>query len=309
MQTMQAYVRTSANNQTVELAEVPVPVPGENEVLVKVEALGVGIHDRYFIPEDASFPYTIGTEASGIIVKAGSEVTQYKVEDRVILMSVLLATGGCWADYVVVPADALYPIPEQMSFMDGAAIPIAGKTALECMRGLDLAAGDTLFVAGASGAIGTLVIQLAAARGIRVGGSASQRNQDYMLSLGAEKAVDYADPNWKEQIREWVPGGVSAALAIQPDTTRGSMDVVARGGKVISVSRDRVESKMDVAVQQLEHHADTRPAMVKFIADIAEQGIRLVIEHVYPFDEAMDALGKTETRHARGKNVVRIAHD
>lgn len=306
MQKMKAFVRTSPRDQNVEMAELPIPEIDDNEVLVKVQAFGVGIHDRYFIPNNASFPYVIGIEASGIIVKMGGGVTRFQTEDWVILNSALQAKGGCWAEYVAVPQDALIPMPSNMDFTEAAVIPIAGDAALESMRALDLDAGDMLFVAGASGAIGTLVIQLATARGIRVVASASRKNHDYMLSLGAEKTVDYSDPDWKQRVKEWMPEGVSAALAIQPGTVNDCMDIVKDGGKVVTVSGDPTESKRNISVFQFEHHKDTKPALIQLISDIAEGRIRLIIEHIYPFEQALDALEKTETRHARGKVAVSL---
>lgn len=301
---MQAFVRTSARNQDLELTDMPVPKAGDGEVLVQVEAFGVGIHDRYYIPGDVDFPYVIGTEAAGVIVQVGNGVRDYQIEDRVILNSAMQPKGGCWAEYVVVSEGALYSLPAEMDFTTGAAFSIAGKTALESMRALMLGSGDTLFVAGASGAIGTLVIQLAAAKGIRIIGSASQKNHDYMLSLGAEAAVDYSDPNWQQQVRQWCPGGVSAALAIQPDTAADSLAVVRDGGRVITVSGDQIAPQRDIAGAQIEHSENTRHAVNELLSDIADERILQVIEAVYPFTDALDALRKTETRHARGKVVV-----
>lgn len=104
------------------------------------------------------------------------------------------------------------------------------------MLDLDLHAGESLFIAGASGAVGTFAIQLAAKRGVRVAGSASEANLDYMESLGADKAVDYNDPAWPDEIRKWAGGGVDAALAIQPDTEKTAIKVVRDGGRVVAVS-------------------------------------------------------------------------
>ena len=194
-----------------------------------------------------------------------------------------------------------------MSFVEGAAIPIAGKTALESMRALNLKSGDTLFIAGASGAIGTLVIQLATAQGIIVIGSASQKNHSYMLSLGAQKAVDYSGPNWAQRLKQWIPEGVTAALAIQPGTVEDSMDLVKDGDTVITVSGDdHVKPKSDISVCQIQHHTDTKEALIRLISDISVGYIQLVIERIYPFQQALEALKKTETRHARGKSVVRV---
>jgi NADPH:quinone reductase-like Zn-dependent oxidoreductase len=127
-----------------------------------------------------------------------------------------------------------------------------------------------------------------------------------MLSLGAETAVNYADPHWKQKIKQWQPEGVSAALAIQPGTVEDSMDVVKDGGKVIAVSGDQSPSRRNISVSHIQHHPETRQMLAQLASDIAAGQIRLVIEHVYPFKQALEALEKTETRHARGKIVVSL---
>ncbi|GAA0447392.1 NADP-dependent oxidoreductase [Lentibacillus halophilus] len=304
MQTMQAFVRTNASSNDVEIADVPIPSVNDDEVLIKVEAFGVGIHDRYFIPRDIDFPYPIGTEGSGTIVQTGHCVNDFTVGDRVIFTTTLQPKGGAWAEYAVARPAALIPMPDHLTFQQGAAVPVAGKTALESMRALDLNKGDHLFIAGASGAIGTFVIQLAAAKGIHVAGSASARNHDYMTSLGAEKTVDYHDPDWQKQVNEWGDGGVTAALAIQPGTGKDSMPVVKDRGKIITVSGDQLDGERGITVQQMGHHADTQNDVVKLAHDIANEKITLVIEKEYPFEQGLEALQKTETRHARGKLVV-----
>ena len=206
--------------------------------------------------------------------------------------------------FVRISAQNHLPMPDEIDFTQGASIPVAGKTAIESMGALNLKEGDSLFVAGASGAIGTLIIQLAKNQGIRVIGSASSKNHEYMLSLGAEKVVDYSNPDWKDQVKQWVPGGVDAALAIQFGTGEDSMDVVKDGGKVITVSGNRVDSERNIIVQQFQHQLDIQHALGMLIEDIAAGKVHPVIEHVYSFEQALDALKKTETRHARGKLVV-----
>lgn len=306
MEEMKAFVRTNAQDRTVELANIALPEIDDHEVLIEVQAFGVGIHDRFFIPRDARFPYPIGTEGAGVITKTGHQVTEFQAGDRVIFTSVLQPKGGCWAQYAAVSEQALIPMPDTLAYTEGAAIPIAGKTALESMHALDLQEGDTLFVAGASGAIGTLVIQLAAAQGVRIVGSASSQNHAHMRSLGAEAAVDYTDPDWKSHVEQWMPGGVDKALAIQPGTGKDSMDVVRSSGEVITVSGDKVAApERGITVRQFEHH-DTQDVLIQLVSDIVAGKIHLVIEHVYLFDQAIEALQKTETRHARGKLVVDV---
>lgn len=304
MEHMQAFVRRDATSGEVAFAEVPVPRVGDHEALVQVGAFGVGLHDRYFIPHDAQFPYVIGTEGAGTVVETGTRVERFGPGDRVLLTTALNLKGGSWAEFAAVSESSLTPLPDTLDFETGAGIPIAGKTAVECLHALAMQAGETLFVAGASGAIGTLIIQMATADGIRVAASASSRNLDYLLSLGAEQAVDYAAPDWQDRIERWAPGGVDAALAIQPGTGVSSQFVVRKGGHVVTVSGDTFEPEREVRVEQFAHRADARRDMAELLAAIADRRIHVVLERIYPFTEAVAALEKTETRHARGKVVV-----
>lgn len=309
MKRMKAFVRIDASSQEVKLEEVTLPEIQADEVLIKVGAFGVGIHDRYFIPMDTKFPYTIGSEGSGGIIEPGNQVNGFSIGDRVIFTTILQPQGGSWAEYAVAKKEALIHLPGNLTFAQGAAVSIAGSTALECMRAIDLNKGDKLFIAGASGAIGTFVIQLATKRGILVVASASEKNHAYMQSLGVTKAVDYNDPGWKNTVKEWSAGGVNAALAIQPGGTGiDSIKVVKNGGKLITVSgdNDKVTQERDIVIQQMGHHNDTQLKVAALVNAISNGEIKLVIEKEYPFEQALDALKKTETRHARGKLVVTI---
>jgi NADPH:quinone reductase-like Zn-dependent oxidoreductase len=304
MPAMPAFVRRTAADVEVVRADVPVPEPGDDEVLVAVRAFGVGIHDRYFNPSDARFPYVIGTEAAGVVAATGAGVDAFAPGDRVLGTSVLPAKGGTWAAFAAIKAASLLPMPAELDFTTAAGIPIAGDAAVETLHTLDLRSGDTLFVAGASGAIGTLVVQLAVARGIRVAGSASAPNHDHLLALGAEKAVDYQDPDWPGQVLAWAPDGVDAALAIQPGTGVPSQFVVRERGHVVTVSGDPFVPERDVRVEQFVHRADARRDLADLVAAVAAGRVRVVLDRIHPFAGAVTALEKTETRHARGKQVV-----
>lgn len=305
MKKMKAYARTSEKNNNVELIDVNIPAISEEEVLIEVAAFGVGIHDRYFLPQEAGYPFPIGIEGAGIITETGQKVTDFQTGDRVIFSSSMQLKGGCWTEYVAVSSKAVIKMPDSMDFTLAASLPVAGKTALESIHALNLSKGDTLFVAGASGAVGTLVIQLANNSGIRVVGSASSKNHEYMKNLGVELAVDYNDSAWKEQVMQAFPHGVDKALAIQPNTAVDSVDVVKDGGVVITVSGDQVENPArNIEVKQFIHELTIQEALGSLMKDIEKGQVEVVLEHVYPFEEALTALEKTETRHARGKLVV-----
>ncbi|MEO7587476.1 MAG: NADP-dependent oxidoreductase [Arachnia sp.] len=307
--TMRAFVIPSAERSDVELAHVPVPEAGPDELLVRVKAVGVGIHDSYFLPPGLSYPFPIGIEAAGVVEVVGSHVHGFQPGNHIAFVSAMQQKGGTWAEYAVVRADALIvPIPEGLSFEEAAAVPVAGNTALKAFHALTtVPEGGSLFVAGASGAIGTFVLQMARARGWRVAASASGRNHDYLTSLGADKVVDYHDGTWPDEILAWAPGGVDAAVAIQPNTTTDSMRVVKDGGTVVSVSGDQVAPSRGVTVDMPPHHIDVRQELATFMQQIADGERQLTIEQVFPFEDALQALAKVQTRRARGKTVLTLA--
>lgn len=300
-------IREARQPNQLSLMDIPVPEADENEVLVRIKAIGVGVHDRWFMPRNPRLPYAIGIEAAGIIEETGASVTGYQPGDRVMFTSSMQPKGGVWAEFAVVASDALSLMPDGLDFVRAAALPVAGNTALEALRALDLTPNDTVFIAGASGAIGTLAIQLAKSLGCRVAASASAQNHDYMRSLGAEKTVDYHDPKWVDQVRLWMPRGVDAALAIQPGTGSDCLPVVKDGGKLVTVSGDQVAPERGIDVTQVMAHYSTKQALARLASEVAAGRIHVEVERTYSFDQGIAALEKTETRHARGKVVVTLA--
>lgn len=293
-------------DQHPELMETAVPRLDPDEVLVRIKAIGVGVHDRWFLPTNPKFPYVIGIEAAGIIEKIGDSVSGYQPGSEVMFTSSLRPKGGVWAEFAAVSEDALIRIPDGLDFIRAAALPVAGSTALEAIRSLDLKPHGTVFMAGASGAIGTFAIQLASSLGCRVAASASSKNHQYMASLGAVKTFDYRDLDWRDQVKCWMPGGVDAALAIQPDTAIDCLRLVKDGGKVVTVSGDRVPPERGIEATQVMVGPETKNALAHLAAEVASGTIRVEVERTYPFERGIEALEKTETRHARGKVVLTL---
>lgn len=308
MATMKAFARMDSDSMLVEMIGAAIPEISDDQVLVSMEAVGVGIHDRYFIPQAPEFPYVIGIEGAGRIAEAGSKVAGFAVGDRVAFTSSMQPKGGTWAEYAAVAQDALRQIPAHLPSLQAATVPVAGGTALQGLMNLDLQPGNTLFIAGASGAIGTFAIQLAVAMGLRVAGSASAGNLQYMESLGAEKAVDYNSPDWQRQVWDWAGNGADTALAIQPGTGVPALKVVRDGGQVVTISGygETAPTERGISFAQMSHEHDVRKDVEQLLLAIADGSIKTVIEGEYPFDKALQALEKTETRHARGKLVVRV---
>lgn len=305
---MRAFAKVGDAINDIELTTVPVPAAGAGEMLVQVKAIGVGVHDGYFLPREMSYPYPVGIEAAGMVVDVGDKVTDYGPGDRVVFVSAMQSKGGTWAEYAVVSQDALiFRIPDGMSCVEAAAVPVAGNTVLCSLYALPPDAGDSLFIAGASGAIGTLAIQIATARGYRVAGSSSSRNHDHLKVLGADLAVDYNDPDWPELVRRWNGGGVDAAIAVQPGTGADSMSVVRDGGHVVTVSRDQLTSEREITVAYPAHEPDLSDQLGRLLHDATRGKVRLVFDRVLPFKDGLTALHQTQTYHARGKLVLDLA--
>jgi NADPH:quinone reductase-like Zn-dependent oxidoreductase len=306
---MRAVVVTDATQPHLELADVPTPAPGPGEVLVRNRAVGVGIHDSYFLPAGFTTPYPIGIEAAGVVEHVGSQLAgRYAPGDRIAYVSTNQLKGGTWAEYAVVAGDSLIlKIPDGMSFEQAAAVPVAANTTLRALHALPpIAEHGSIFVAGASGAIGTFALQLARTRGWQVAGSASPVNHDYLMKLGATLAVDYQDPVWPDRVRHWAPRGVDAALAVQPDTTMASAAVVKDHGTIVTISADQVLPSRGITLTGLAYHIDVRDELAELVEQIMTGDLHVEIERVYPFDEALAALGKVQTRRARGKVVLSL---
>lgn len=302
---MKAFVKLAAEYNGLSLVEVPIPEIDDNELLVRICAIGVGIHDGYFYPTTIKYPYVIGIEAAGVVEKVGSSVLDYVLGERIAFISAMQPKGGTWAEYSAVRDDSLIVrIPDGMSFENAAAIPVAGNTVLKAFHVLNLRSDDSLFIAGASGAIGTFAIQLASARSYRIVASASKKNHNYMVSLGAEKTVDYHDKDWKEQIKQWQPTGVDAAIAIPSGTAFASMAIIKDGGDVVTVSGEQFIPERNISLKQIPYHVDVTTELANMISDIDAGKMQLTIERIYPFIEGIDALQKTQSGHARGKLVL-----
>lgn len=304
---MKAIVKQNRESDQFILTEIPIPNINDHEILVRVKAIGVGIQDGYFFPQNMEFPYPIGMEGSGVIEKEGKDVVDFKEGDKVAFVGVSEPKGGSYAEYMVLGKNSLVvPIPNGMSFIEAAAIPVSGNTMIKVIKALDLNPDDSLFIAGASGSNGTFVIQLAKDIGCNISASASMKNHDYLKSLGVTKAVDYHDDNWIEEVLEWMPGGVDAAIAIQPNTSISSMKVVKDGGKVISVSGDQFATERNITSVYFPYNMDVKKQLINIMDKIASGDINITIENVYDFKDGLDALEKVRTRRARGKSIIEV---
>jgi NADPH:quinone reductase-like Zn-dependent oxidoreductase len=218
----------------LKLVDLPIPEPGPDDVLVRVRAAGVGpwdIKTREGLFGKRSFPHVLGVEASGIVESAGENVADLRQGDEVYVYS-----GGCYAEYVAAPAQKVAHKPASLSFEEAAGVPVAGSTAYQgIVEEIGLKEGETVLIAGAAGGVGTIAVQIAAFLGARVLGTASPRNHDYLLSLGAAEAIDYHG-DWVAAVRTVAPDGVDTVFdCVGGETFRRSFEAVRNGGRIVTI--------------------------------------------------------------------------
>ena len=299
-------IESFGGRDRLKIMDLPTPEPGPDDVLVGVRAAGVGPWDvktREGAFGERSFPHVLGVEASGIVESAGENVADLRQGDEVYVYS-----GGCYAEYVAAPAQKVAHKPASLSFEEAAGVPVAGSTAYQgIVEEIGLKEGETVLIAGAAGGVGTIAVQIAASLGARVLGTASPRNHDYLLSLGALEAIDYHG-DWVAAVRTLAPDGVDAVFdCVGGETFRRSFEAVRNGGRIVTIVAfgEEVEPGRGITHHAFSARAERRK--LEKLSEMFDAGkLRVEIEDVLPLEEATKAHERVEAGHTQGKIVLRV---
>jgi NADPH:quinone reductase-like Zn-dependent oxidoreductase len=324
--TMKAFVHKQYGRPdagVLELGEVDMPVPEDDQVLVRVYASSVnpvewyGVTGPYFARVGAGFRKPkdpgVGADLAGVVEAVGREVQEVGPGDEVFGSG-----SGAWAEYAVARATRVALKPANASFEEAATVPIAGLTALQALRDHgQVQPGQKVLVNGASGGVGTFAVQLAKAFGADVTAVCSTRNVEQARALGADRVVDYTKQDFTDlgiphDLMVDIAGGrsfLACRRALKPDAT-----FVLVGGKMTyrglgplphiagTILKSRFRSqKMTFFVAKIttEH--------LSVMRDLIDAGkVRPVIERTYPLGEAREALAYLGEGHARGKIVITV---
>jgi NADPH:quinone reductase-like Zn-dependent oxidoreductase len=319
----------------IGFVELPRPTPKAEELLVQVHAASVNPIDN-MIPTGIfkavvkfRFPATLGSDLAGIVTEVGSRVTRFKVGDAVFANIFDQGTGSI-AEFAVVPESAAALKPANLDFVQAASIPMVGLTSWQALKErVNLQSGQKVFIPAGSGGIGTFAIQLAKLLGAKVGTTTSTGNVELVRSLGADEVVDY-----KKQEFETVLRGYDAVLGtVRGDSIEKSIGILKARGKIVSLvgpldvafARARrlnlvlklVFALMSLKIMRLAKKRDldysflfARPDgdQLAQIGKLLEaQRIRPVIDKVFPFEQAQEALDYLALGRAKGKVVVKMA--
>ncbi len=290
---------------------LPVPQPKAHQVLVRLDAAGIGVWDPYvrsgeFDVGPRGFPRVIGNDGAGEVVAVGDEVERFRPGDRVYAYSF---EGGFYAEYVALDEDAVAPTPPGLSAEEAGALGADGITAL---RGLDdqlhLAPGQALMIYGASGGIGHLAVQLAKRMGARVLAVASgDDGVDRARRLGADAAVDGKRGDVAETVRRFAPAGLDAALVVTHGATLdAALALVRRGGRVAYPNGVEPEPKAPDGVALLAYDGvPDRDAFERLNRLVAAGPFHVELGRVYRLEDAAQA-HREVGRHHLGKLAFRI---
>ncbi len=211
-----AYIEQTGPPENIIYGDLPDPQPQGKQVLVKVAAVAVNPIDTYLrsgmVKMELPMPYIIGCDVAGTVVAVGPEASRFKPGDRVWGSNQgLLGRQGTFAEYAAIDEDWLYPTPDGVDDQQAAAIALVGITAhLGLFRDGKLKPGETVFVNGGSGGVGSTVLQMAKAVGAKVICSAgSPEKVQACLDLGADRAINYKEENLAEAIRAAAPEDVN----------------------------------------------------------------------------------------------------
>ncbi|EOV3156373.1 MULTISPECIES: NADP-dependent oxidoreductase [Enterobacter cloacae complex] len=314
--------------------DVDFPSPGDDEILVKVYAVGLNPIDN-MIPTGMfkrvlhfSLPATLGSDVSGVVVATGRRVTRFKAGDEVFA-SIFDRGTGSLAEFVRVPENLAALKPATLDFVQAASLPMVSLTSWQALtERAKLRAGQKVFIPAGSGGIGSFAIQLAKHLGATVGTTTSTANIDWVNRLGADEVVDY-----KKQEFEKVLSGYDIVLGtIRGDEIEKSTQILKPGGKIVSLigpldtafARERhlnvflrfVLGLMSRKIMRLSKKRGltysflfVRPdgSQLSQIAELMDaQRIKPVIDNVFPFAETGDAFAYLARGHAKGKVVVKI---
>ena len=320
-QTMKAWIcRNYGGPDVLACEDRPRPMPKANEVLVRICATtvssadvrlrtckfprGLGLIGRLVFGITRLRQPILGTDFAGTIETVGRDVTAFKPGDAVFGFSG--AAMRCHAEYRVMPVSKPIALkPANLSFEEAASLPFGGITALHFLRKANLRAGETVLVIGASGAVGSAMVQLARHMGATVTGVTSTRNIGLVGSLGAHSVIDYTREDFIKAAETYDiiadTVGASSFARCCPVLNEHGRYLAISGGLPDLLARPK-GTKKSIAGPAAEQQED-----VLHLARLAESGVlKPVIDRTYAFLQMAQAHAHVETGHKRGSVVVSV---
>ncbi len=315
-------INTLGGPEVLSYEDVPLPEPGAGQVRVKIEAIGVNFADIYqrsgLYP--SQLPTTLGQEAAGVVDAVGSDVADVRVGERVAYTS----QPGAYAEYAVVAASFLVPLPEGIETRTAAAVMLQGMTAhYLALSTYALKSGEVALVHAAAGGVGQLLVQIARRQGARVIGTVSTEEKARLArEAGASDIILYTQTDFAPETRRLTSGTGAHVVydSVGKTTFEGSLDSLRpRGYLVLFGQSSGPVSSFDPQVLNRKGSLFlTRPTLVNYIATreellwrssdlfkwIKDGELKVRIDKTFPLSAAAEAHRHLEGRQTRGKVLL-----
>ncbi|HEV8352635.1 MAG TPA: quinone oxidoreductase [bacterium] len=315
-------IHATGGREVIQIDAVPVPNPGAGEALVRMEAVGVNFIDIYHRTGQyrVDMPFTLGQEGAGVVERVGTGVAEVHPGDRVAFSNV----DRSYADYVAAPAWRLVPVPADLTAEQAAAAMLQGMTAQYLASATyPIRAGETALVHAAGGGVGQLLVQMIKRRGGRVIATVSSEAKAAVArSAGADEVINYSQVDFAAEVARLTNGGGVAVVydSVGRDTFERSLDCAALRGMVVLFGQAsgrvgpfdpqvlNAKGGLFLTRPSLHLYTHTRAELLQRAADVlggvADGSLRLRIDRTFPLDEAAEAHGYLESRHATGKLLL-----
>jgi len=302
--------------ENIHLKQLPVPEPGPDEVLLRIESAGVGVWDPYeregefakMFGTKPIFPYVLGSDGAGTVAAVGAQVHRFKEGDHAYALALINPKGGFYAEYAAVKADNVSPIPKKLSVEQAGVMP---SDALTALRGLDeilqLKKGESLMVFGAGGGIGHLAVQLAKRIGARVFAVASGDDGVALAKrLGADAVTNGRKDDIEAAARAFAPDGLDAALVTAGgEATDRALRAMKKDGRVAYPNGVMPAPKGPPGIKVESYDVEPSPQKIERLNRLIESGpFEVHVARTFPLDKAADAHRELD-KHYLGKLALR----
>ncbi|UYX50296.1 NADP-dependent oxidoreductase [Bacillus thuringiensis] len=331
---MRAMVIDKYGKVPMRMTEMPTPEINEYEVLAEIHAASINPIDfkirdgKVKLLLKYKMPLILGNDFSGVIVKVGTKVTQFKVGDEIYARP-RKNKIGTFTEYIAIHEDDIALKPNNLSFEEAASIPLVGLTSYQALHDImQLQKGQKILIHAGSGGVGTFAIQLAKIMGATVATTASEAGENLVKSLGADEIINYKTEKFEDILKNY-----DAVFDTLGGTTlEKSFDIIKSEGNIVSISGMpnarfgkefgsgffktllfSLASKKLTALEK-KHTAQysflfMKPSgdQLRIIANYIESGkIKPIIDRVFPFEDAQKAMEYSESGRAKGKIIVKI---
>jgi NADPH:quinone reductase-like Zn-dependent oxidoreductase len=328
---MKAIVATKYGPpEVLQIKEIEKPVPGDNELLVKVYATTVSAADfrvrsftvpiSFWLPARFALGLTkprnsvLGMDFAGVVEVVGKNVTKYKVGDSVF--GLMGHQFGCYAQYLCLSEDwklvGIASKPSNLNFEEAAAIPFGGLTALYFLRAANIQKGQKVLITGASGSVGTFAVQIAKYYGAEVTAVCSTDKMELVKSLGADKIIDYTKEDYTKSSELYdvifeVAGKTPFKDCIKSLTKTGTLlHAVAVPAVTIQMKWESITTGRKMVGGGPDNNSED----LIFLRKLIESGkLKPIIDRIFPMEQIVEAHRYVEKGHKKGNVVITVEHN